>query len=83
MRKCFVLALTALTASPAWAGLTAVGSPMGFAAGAAVGAVMGTLAGSSVPIVGGSVLLIAAAGLVAGIRVIRRKQNRERNELPD
>ncbi len=83
MRKCFVLALTALTASPAWAGPTAVGSPLGFNVGVDLGGVVGTLVGAPVPIVGGSVLLIAAAGLVAGIRVIRRKQNRERNELPD
>jgi hypothetical protein len=83
MRKVFFLALTVLTATPAWAGLTAVGSPLGVAAGVTVGGVVGAVVGTSVPIVGGSVLLIAAAGLVAGIRIIRRKQNRERTELPD
>jgi hypothetical protein len=53
---------------------------MGFTVGVTVGQVVGGVVGAALPVAGGSVLLIAALGLAAGIRIVRRKQDRQRKE---
>ena len=80
MRRFVVLALAATLPSAAWAGPVAVGTPVGFTVGVAVGEVVGGVVGAALPVVGGGVLLIAAVSLAAGIRIVRRKQNRQGKE---
>jgi hypothetical protein len=80
MRKLVALALAGAIPGAAFAGPTAVGVPMGSIVGVTVGQVVGGVVGAALPMAGGSVLLIAALGLAAGIRIVRRKQDRQRKE---
>jgi|RhiMetdeSRZDD1v2_1073273.scaffolds.fasta_scaffold2830666_1 membrane protein implicated in regulation of membrane protease activity len=80
MHKLVVLALAGAMPSAAFAGPTAVGAPLGFTVGVTVGQVVGGVVGAALPVAGGSVLLVAAVGLAAGIRMVRRKQDRQRKE---
>jgi hypothetical protein len=62
-------------ASVATAGPTVLGTPMGGPLGVALGRVLGgTTLGSLLPIAGGGLLIVAAASLMIGISIVRRKK---------
>ncbi len=62
-------AVSTLLSGTALAGIVTLGTPMG--------SLLGTVMGFSVlPITGGGLLTVAAASLVAGILIVRRKKRR-------
>ena len=80
MRKIVALTLAGTLANAAWAGPAALGVSMGSIMGVTMGQVFGGPLGIAMPVAGGGVFLIAAASLAVGIRIVRRKQNRQRKE---
>lgn len=65
-----VLGILALTATNAMAG-----GRLGTTLGQRLGDVLGLTLGTSLPLVGGGLLAVAAASLVIGIRIAKRKKN--------
>lgn len=53
-----------------------LGAPLGITLGNALGAALGLQLGTALPIAGAGLLTVAAASLVLGIRIVRRKRNR-------
>jgi hypothetical protein len=67
------LAISATSVASA-GGPTTLGVPMGVNLGTVLGQVMGFSLGSVLPIAGGGLLTVAAASLVVGIFLVRRKK---------
>jgi len=65
-----VLLVTVLTMAPATMAVA------GVSLGVALGIPLGTVLGTSLPIAGGGLLIVAAASLVLGIKLARRKRGR-------
>ena len=62
--------------SVAMAGVTPLGTPMGTGLGLLMGQAVGGSLGSLLPIASGGLLIVAAASLMIGISIVRRKKKR-------
>jgi predicted MFS family arabinose efflux permease len=58
-----------------------LGAPLGIRLGEPLGGVLGDVLGSVLPIAGGGLLTVAAVSLVIGMRVVRRKRDRQAASL--
>ena len=74
--KSLVAGSLALTVASAALAAAPLGTPLGGRLGIGLGSVLGFQLGAPLPIVGGGLLVVAAASLAFGIWIVRRKKDR-------